>query len=184
MEAHPYTKFIHSENQDILWGLFKNTKFAERPQTDQSSESETEFKSFFKREIRNYYTSQIVSSGKPCSSVRELFEINRDALAHLFSTYSAFSPSVSTYEIPIGGINVIEEKKTTTRKATRPVRQFFDGIPSNARSPCAENRRDNDPTVQCTERRKNQKHGRVVGATNAIAQGGRTANCGLNETSF
>lgn len=111
MEAHPYTKFIHSENQDILWGLFKNTKFAERPQTDQSSESETELKVFFKNEIRNYYTSQIVSSGKPCSSVRELFEINRDALAHLFSTYSAFSPSVSTYEIPIGGINVIEEKK-------------------------------------------------------------------------
>lgn len=113
MEPHPYAKFIHSENQDILWGLFKNAKFAERPQTDQSSESETELKTFFKKEIRNYYTSQIVSSGKPCSSVRELFEINRDALAHLFSgsSTSASSLSVSTYEIPIGGINVIEEKK-------------------------------------------------------------------------
>lgn len=115
MDPHPYTKFIHSENQDILWGLFKNAKFIERPHIDQNSESETELKVFFKNEIRNYYTSQLIYSKKPCSSVRELFEINRDALAHLFSASSTSasptsSTSISTYEIPIG-INVIEEKK-------------------------------------------------------------------------
>jgi hypothetical protein len=116
MEPHPYAKFIHSENQDILWGLFKNAKFAERPKNDSSLD--TELEAFFKNEIRNYYMSQLISSGKPCNTVRELFEINRDALAHLFSSYSFLvvspsvgsPPSVSTYEIPIG-INVIEEKK-------------------------------------------------------------------------
>jgi len=94
---HPYAKFIHAENQDILWGLYKK-----------SSKRSGGLETFFRREIRNYYVSHLVSSGKPCSTVRDLYEINRDALAYLMSSVPITRHEMS--EIPIG-INVVEEKK-------------------------------------------------------------------------
>jgi hypothetical protein len=128
MDSHPYAKFIHAENQDILWGLY------------QKATANIDIGDIFKREMRNYYTSKLVSSGKSCSTVRELFEINRDALAYLLNAHTghasghasghafghssghasghssghafghAFGHALSIHEVPIG-INVVEEKK-------------------------------------------------------------------------
>lgn len=89
--SHPYSKFIHSENQDILWGLFQKS----RPM-DENQET------VFKRDMREYYSEKLISSGKPCITVRDLFEINRDALAYLLSQRTSPRNIV---------INVSEEKK-------------------------------------------------------------------------
>jgi hypothetical protein len=98
MDSHPYAKFIHAENQDILWGIY------------QKATGNVDAGDIFKREMRNYYTSKLVSSGKLCSTVRELFEINRDALAYLLNAHSGHAHALSIHEVPIG-INVVEEKK-------------------------------------------------------------------------
>lgn len=96
---HPYSKFIHAENQDILWSLFQKSRPLVFTQTQENQEA------VFKRNMREYYTEHLISSGKPCVTVRDLFVINRDALAHLLSHEPA------SYGGTIRGIDVSEEKK-------------------------------------------------------------------------
>lgn len=115
LSSHPYAKFIHAENQDILWSLFRKS----RPWSQADDQD-----AVFKREMREYYTERLISSGKPCITVRDLFEINRDALAHLLSQSSIASRvrpadmdkpnQTRSYGIQDNfaiGINVSEEKQ-------------------------------------------------------------------------
>jgi len=104
---HPYSKFIHPENQDILWGLFQKSK----PSNGQNAAS---LESFFRQKTKEYYVSRIIPSEKPCSNVKELFELNREVLAYLLDSTSTLTTSstsaLSLYNNPMS-INVVEEKK-------------------------------------------------------------------------
>ena len=109
LSSHPYAKFIHAENQDILWSLFQKS----RPWSQAEDQD-----AVFKREMREYYTERLISSGKPCITVRDLFEINRDALAHLLSQRS-ITPRLRNTDMDLiyavdvfqSAVNVSEDKK-------------------------------------------------------------------------
>ncbi len=103
-QQHPYSKFIHPENQDILWGLFQKSK-------QLAGQNIASLESFFRQKTREYYISRIIPSEKPCSNVKELFEWNREVLAYLLESFETTISHTAMVPVPALSINVTDERK-------------------------------------------------------------------------